>query len=79
MLRNPWPYEDKFWSLEAPRLDPSFQIPPPEVAVAFSFETEPRFCFEANGHRLPFGCHRWMTHDPDFWRPFLRPPADPPV
>jgi hypothetical protein len=72
-LRNRWPFEDKFWSLEAPRLDPAFQIPPPEVAVAFSFETEPRFCFEENGRRLPFGCHRWMTHDPEFWRPHLLP------
>jgi hypothetical protein len=72
-LRNPWPYEDKFWSLEAPRLDPSFRIPPPEVAVAFAFETEPRFCFDANGRRLPFGCHRWTTYDPDFWRPHLLP------
>jgi hypothetical protein len=70
-LRNPWPYEDKFWSLEAPRLDPSFRIPTPEVAVSFSFETEPRFCYEANGRRLPFGCHRWMTHDRAFWEPHL--------
>ena len=75
-VRNPWPYEDKFWSLEAPRLDPSFRIPPPEIAVAFSFETEPRFCYQANGCRLPFGCHRWMTHDPDFWRPHLLPPPE---
>jgi hypothetical protein len=73
LARNPWPYEDKFWSLEAPRLEPSFRIPSPEVAVAFAFETEPRFCFEANGRRLPFGCHRWMTYDPEFWRPHLLP------
>jgi hypothetical protein len=70
-LKDPWPFEDKFWSLEAPGLDPSFRIPSAEVAVGFSFETEPRFCFEANGRRLPFGCHRWMTHDPEFWRPYL--------
>jgi hypothetical protein len=75
-LRNPWPYEDKFWSLEAPRLDPSFRIPPPEIAVAFSFETEPRYCFETNGCRLPFGCHRWAIHDPEFWRPHLLDPEE---
>jgi Protein of unknown function (DUF5672) len=73
-LRNPWPFEDKFWSLEAPRLDPTFTIPPAEVAVSFAFETEPRFCFEANGQRLPFGCHGWTRHDPEFWRPHLLPP-----
>jgi hypothetical protein len=74
--RNPWPYEDKFWSLEAPRLDPSYRIPPPEVAVAFSFETEPRYCFERNGCRLPFGCHGWARHDPEFWRPHLLDPEE---
>jgi hypothetical protein len=75
-LRNPWPYEDKFWSLEAPRLDPSFRIPPPDIAVSFSFETEPRYCFRQNGHRLPFGCHRWATYDPEFWRPHLLEPEE---
>ena len=76
-LRNPWPYEDKFWSLEAPRLDRSFRIPTPEVAVAFSFETEPRYCFERNGCRLPFGCHRWATHDRAFWEPHLLRDLEP--
>jgi Protein of unknown function (DUF5672) len=70
-LAEPYPYEDKFWSLEAPKLDPSFRIPPPELAVSFSFETEPRFCFEANGRRLPFGCHAWAAHDRAFWEPHL--------
>jgi hypothetical protein len=73
-LRNPWPFEDKFWALEAPRLDPTFRIPPAELAVGFAFETEPRFCFEANGRRLPFGCHGWARHDPEFWRPHLLSP-----
>jgi hypothetical protein len=64
-------YEDKFWSEQAPRLLPGFRIPPPDVAVAFAFETEPRFCFEQNGRRLPFGCHRWAIHDRAFWEPHL--------
>lgn len=68
-------YEDKFWSDEAPRLEPGFRIPPPEVAVSFAFETEPRFCLERNGGRLPFGAHRWAFHDRAFWEPhLLRPP-----
>lgn len=77
LLRDRYVYEDKFWSLEAPWLVPGFRIPPPEVAVAFSFETEPRFCFERNGRRLPFGCHKWRAHDPEFWEPYLL--ADAPV
>jgi hypothetical protein len=66
-------YEDKFWSEEAPRLLQTFRVPPPEVAVAFAFETEPRFCYEQNDRRLPFGCHRWSTHDRAFWEPHLLP------
>jgi Protein of unknown function (DUF5672) len=71
LLRDRYVYEDKFWSNEAPRIDPSFRIPPSEVAVAFAFEGEPRFCLDANGGRLPFGCHNWRAHDPEFWQPHL--------
>jgi len=71
VLRDRYVYEDKFWSFEAPRLCPEFRIPPPEVAVAFAFETQPRFCFEQNGRRLPFGCHKWRAHDPAFWEEHL--------
>ena len=72
LLRDRYVYEDKFWSFEAPRLDPGFRIPPAETAVGFAFESEPRFCFEQNGRRLPFGCHKWRAHDPEFWAPYLR-------
>jgi Protein of unknown function (DUF5672) len=71
LVRDRYVYEDKFWSQEAPRLDPGFRIPPAETAVAFAFESEPRFCFEQNGGRLPFGCHKWRAHDPEFWQPYL--------
>jgi hypothetical protein len=70
-LRTPFVFEDKFWSIDARRLVPGFRVPPAETAVAFAFETEPRFCFEQNGGRLPFGCHRWGLYDRDFWEPFL--------
>jgi hypothetical protein len=66
-------YEDKFWSNEAPRLLPGFRIPPPEVAVEFAFEAEPRFCFDRTSGRLPFGVHRWAFYDRAFWEPFLLP------
>ena len=71
LLRDRYVYEDKFWSNDAPRLDPSFRIPPSEVAVGFAFEGEPRFCFAANAGKLPFGCHKWRAHDPAFWEPYL--------
>lgn len=66
-------YEDKFWSDEAPRILPGYRIPPPEVAVAFAFEREPRFCLERNGGRLPFGAHNWPLYDRAFWEPYLLP------
>jgi Protein of unknown function (DUF5672) len=67
-------YEDKFWSNDAPRLLSGFRIPPAEVAIAFAFETEPRFCLERNGGRPPFGAHAWALHDRAFWEPYLLPP-----
>jgi hypothetical protein len=63
--------EDKFLSEMAPRLDPAFSIPSPETALAFAFEGSPRECFELNGRRLPFGCHKWWYHDREFWEPHL--------
>jgi hypothetical protein len=70
-VRDRYVWEDKFWSNDAPRIVSDFRIPPPEIAIAFAFESEPRFCFEQNGGRLPFGCHKWEAHDPTFWAPYI--------
>jgi hypothetical protein len=64
-------YEDIFWSLHAKRAVPDFKIPTPGEALPFSFECAPRYCFEKNGRRLPFGCHAWHKTDPAFWREML--------
>ena len=40
-------------------------------ALSFAFETNPRACFELNGRRLPFGCHKWWHHDREFWEAYL--------
>ena len=63
--------EDIFWSFSAPKLVDSFRIPRPRQALEFSFETEPRYCYQENSGRLPFGCHAWPMYDRDFWEPFL--------
>ncbi|MGO9639761.1 MAG: DUF5672 family protein [Candidatus Acidiferrales bacterium] len=63
--------EDLFWAVQAPRLAPGFNIATPEQALGFSFEMAPRYCFQANSSRLPFGCHAWAKHDRGFWEPFL--------
>ena len=36
-----------------------FPTPPPEEALKFSFEVNPRTLFDLNNKCLPFGCHAW--------------------
>lgn len=63
--------EDSFWAYRANDFVPDFNISPPEVALSFSFEIIPRYCFELNKRTLPFGCHGWYKYDRKFWEPFL--------
>ena len=63
--------EDRFWSIDAVKHCPGFKVPSAEVAVKFSFELSPRFCFEITNQMLPFGCHAWAKYDRDFWEPYL--------
>jgi hypothetical protein len=63
--------EDKFWSFRAKLFEPLFRIAPVEKALEFSFECFPRYCYELNGRRLPFGCHAWAKHDRSFWEQFI--------
>jgi hypothetical protein len=70
---------DQFWSSRAAYFHPSFRVAPPEVALSFAFEAAPRFCFERNGGKLPFGAHAWQKYDRAFWEPYLisETPATP--
>lgn len=63
--------EDRFWSDRAFFFDPDFCVAPVDVALRFAFERYPRYCFERNSHKLPFGCHAWAKWDREFWEPFL--------
>jgi hypothetical protein len=67
--------EDLFWA-SVPERFPPFVIPDAQTAVAFAFEVAPRFCYEQNDRRLPFGCHQWEVYDPDFWQPHLTSAVD---
>lgn len=58
---------DRFWSLEATKLDPSFRIPDWKTGLRFAFEADPQNCFELLGRKLPFGCHAWQRFDREFW------------
>jgi hypothetical protein len=64
-------HEDYFWAFESSKFLSEFRIPEPQEALGFSFEMAPRYCFEVNGGRLPFGCHAWSKYDRKFWEPFL--------
>lgn len=59
--------EDGFWGQNCDKL-PYFRTAPYEVAVSFSFETDPEVAYVNNGERLPFGCHAWPFCNPGFWR-----------
>jgi hypothetical protein len=63
--------EDAFWSYFAPQLSDAYRLPAPREALGFAFESKPRLAYEANGHRLPLGCHAWYKFDAEFWSPFV--------
>ena len=70
LIRHPR-NEDLFWSLEAPKFDSSFRVASVNEALPFAFEIAPRWCFEKNGNKLPFGCHAWARYDRKFWEKVL--------
>lgn len=63
--------EDHFWSDRAKLFYPEFKVAPVDVALHFSFERFPRYCYEQNNGELPFGCHGWAKWDREFWEPYL--------
>ncbi len=65
--------EDLFFAEYGPKIDPSFHVAPPEKAVAFSFEINPRVLFAMNNHKLPFGCHAYKKYDWNFWMDKIPP------
>lgn len=69
--KDPKFHEDLFWSFQARRFLPDFKIGTPQQALGFSFEKAPRYCYQRNSSRLPFGCHAWAKYDRAFWEPFL--------
>ncbi len=64
--QTPRMYEDLFWSFIAPRLSPAFNVAPPEIAIDFARELNPREHYQQTG-KLPFGCHAWQRYDRQFW------------
>ena len=61
------PSNDLLWSDEAQKFLPEFRVASLAQGFAFSFEVDPRRCFERNGGKMPFGCHAFHRYDRDFW------------
>lgn len=59
--------EDYFWAFIAKFFVKEFSLPDSYEALKFSFEVNPKKCFELNQNRLPFGCHAWNKYDLEFW------------
>ena len=67
-----FPYnEDVFWAIEAPKFDPSFQVAPAEATLPFAFEASPRWSYQKNSGKLPFGCHAWARYARGFWEEIM--------
>lgn len=57
--------EDVFFALEIPE----FKYPSVEVALQFSFDKYPKYCYKLTSNTLPFGCHGWNKWK---WRKFWK-------
>ena len=67
-IRNFDANEDVFWSLKAGLIDKNFKVATATEEIPFAFEKQPALLFKMNGNKLPFGCHAWEKHEPEFWK-----------
>lgn len=64
--------EDVFFCLVLKDTYFKLKIPTPVDAVPFAFECSPKYLFELNNKKLPFGCHAWYRYDYDnFWSKYI--------
>lgn len=64
-------YEDIAFVRYGHYLYKEFKIAPPDIALKFSFETQPERLYKENDFNLPFGCHAFKKYNPDFWKQFI--------
>ena len=63
--------EDEFFSYIAPLLDPSWDMPSPDVAARFAAESHVAESFALN-HGPPLGAHAWHRFETPIWEQELR-------
>lgn len=67
-----WNNSEEFFLLtRASHYLPKYMVPEVEEALEFAFEIVPKYCYELNNEKLPFGCHAWERYDEEFWEPYL--------
>ena len=72
LFNNYFGQEDFFWCHLVLKRFPWFRLAPFEEAKRFSFEVNPRRLFRECGNVLPFGCHKWMLYDLQFWKSHIQ-------
>ncbi len=61
-------HEDVFWAL----IPKEFSYPNQFEAMKFSMDTNPKYCYNVNGKKLPFGCHGLTRRRLySFWKDFI--------
>lgn len=65
--------EDLFLNNEIANGKCKFKRPAYRVALKFSMEMNPEWCYNRNGKQLPFGCHAWYHKDfAPFWSQIIK-------
>lgn len=61
--------EDVFWAV----VPVEFRYPTLEEALEFGFDTNPKYCLNKKGGKLPFGCHSWTKpRYYKFWKQYIK-------
>ena len=63
--------EDRYWTEGMGSVFTDFKVADIRSSLSFSFEVRPSLLFKMNGENLPFGCHAWEKHEPDFWKQYI--------
>ncbi|MDB5280351.1 MAG: hypothetical protein JWR61_5306 [Ferruginibacter sp.] len=63
--------EDFYWTRAVAKAFDDYRVAPIDDACKFSFDANPAFLFKRNKGELPFGCHAWERHEPEFWKQFI--------
>lgn len=64
--------EDGFFKYWGNLLYPFFKLPTDRIALMFSIESSPESAFKFLNNILPFGCHAWEKHQPEFWEEHIQ-------